>query len=375
MAKKELPAILRQYDRLAAVVVLAILLLSLLYLVMAGLEQTKHVQDYDGYLGLRQPTEAQITESDLSANKALLASVVTPDKSVLLTVRNDASAANLCTPARRLLCVGCAKPIAWEAKACVYCKAEQPKEKKIDISTIDSDGDTMPDQWEIANKLNPNDPADADADADNDGFTNIEEYQAKTDPADPKSHPGYETRMSLADITGEKLPLRAIDKMELPPSTDADGKTVRHYQLTFVSVTKDGDEGKTPLRTKDGELIGKSGFRFIRYNESPKKKILVGEHKQVRFVDVSTIDLVRESDKKAVRIVFKDGKNPEWPGDPLLELKATIEIDLPGAEPCIVAPGATFTVKGESYTVKAIDAEKNSVQIQKNADKKLFELK
>lgn len=375
MAKKELPSILRHYDRLAAVAVLAILLLSLLYLVMAGLKQTQQVQEYDGVLGLKQPVDAQITQADLTANKALLASVANPDKSVLLTVRNDAAAANLCTPARRLLCVGCAKPIAWEAKACVYCKVEQPKEKEIDLSTIDTDGDTMPDQWEIANKLNPNDPADADADADSDGFTNIEEFEAKTNPTDAKSHPGYETRMALKDIVGDKIPLRAINKMELPSTKDADGKTVRHYQITFVSVLDDGTEGKVPLRVKDGDLIGKTGFRFVRYNDTPNVEITVGDHKQKRFVNVSTLDLIRESDKKPVQIVFKDEKNPNWPGDPLLELKATIEVDLPGVKPYVVAPGAVFKVKGEAYTVKAIDAEKKSVQIQKISDKTLFNLK
>ena len=51
----------------------------------------------------------------------------------------------------------------------------------------DSDGDGMPDWWEITYGLNPNDPADASQDSDNDGWTNLEEYQNGTDPrvADP----------------------------------------------------------------------------------------------------------------------------------------------------------------------------------------------
>lgn len=43
-------------------------------------------------------------------------------------------------------------------------------------AAVDSDGDGMPDAWEIANGLNPNDPADANMDCNGDGYTNIEKY-------------------------------------------------------------------------------------------------------------------------------------------------------------------------------------------------------
>ena len=41
---------------------------------------------------------------------------------------------------------------------------------------VDSDNDGMPDEWEKANGLNPNDPSDADLDCTGDGYTNIEKY-------------------------------------------------------------------------------------------------------------------------------------------------------------------------------------------------------
>lgn len=41
---------------------------------------------------------------------------------------------------------------------------------------VDSDRDGMPDWWEVAHKLNPNDPADRNLDRDGDGYTNLEEY-------------------------------------------------------------------------------------------------------------------------------------------------------------------------------------------------------
>lgn len=372
---KETPTILRQYDRLAAVAVLAALLVSLLYLIVAGLRQQREVSEYDQDQQSKVPSKAQIKPVDLAADEALLRRVTAPGKADLLKVSANPDAPNLFTPARRLLCVSCAQPIDWQASVCPNCKTQQPKEKKIDLSTIDSDSDGMPDLWEAQHKLNPKDAADGEQDADGDGFTNLEEYEAKTNPRDPKSHPGYETRMSLKGIAGTKLPLRAINKMELPSTKDAEGKTVRHYQLTFVSVDAEGKPGTTPIRVNDGALIGKSGFRFVRYNELPKKELRVGEHKQLRFIEVSTIDLVRESDGKKATLVFWDANNPEWPGEPLLEQKATLEVDLPGVEPVVVAPGTEFSVKGETYRARAVDAEKKAVLLEKKADGKVFELK
>lgn len=46
----------------------------------------------------------------------------------------------------------------------------------------DSDGDGMPDGWEIKYGLNPNDPSDARGDLNGSGYTNIEEYLNGTDP-------------------------------------------------------------------------------------------------------------------------------------------------------------------------------------------------
>ncbi|MBC8010089.1 MAG: hypothetical protein H7067_08330, partial [Burkholderiales bacterium] len=65
----------------------------------------------------------------------------------------------------------------------------------------DSDGDRMSDDWENAHAfasslpsaprlLNPRDPADAALDPDADGFSNVEEYFAATDPHSAASYPG-----------------------------------------------------------------------------------------------------------------------------------------------------------------------------------------
>lgn len=52
---------------------------------------------------------------------------------------------------------------------------------------LDSDGDGMPDAWELLHGFDPFDPSDAAEDADGDGLTNLQEYLAGTDPRDPAS--------------------------------------------------------------------------------------------------------------------------------------------------------------------------------------------
>jgi len=55
------------------------------------------------------------------------------------------------------------------------------------VSIADDDGDGLPNDWEEANDLDPDDPSDADEDFDMDGASNRDEYLAGTDPNDDAS--------------------------------------------------------------------------------------------------------------------------------------------------------------------------------------------
>ncbi len=87
----------------------------------------------------------------------------------------------------RVACVKCGRPIRYEASECPFCLSEQPA--MFDADKVDTDGDGIPDKMEISLGLDPQNPADGEGDLDGDGFTNLEEYEAKTDLRDPESHP------------------------------------------------------------------------------------------------------------------------------------------------------------------------------------------
>lgn len=75
--------------------------------------------------------------------------------------------------------------------------------KSISTQTQDSDSDLIPDGWESTYGLDPEDPNDASYDTDSDDLTNLEEYNAGTDP-------------TLEDTDGDSY----SDGLELAKGTD-----------------------------------------------------------------------------------------------------------------------------------------------------------
>jgi hypothetical protein len=79
-----------------------------------------------------------------------------------------------------------------------------PYRWKAEEIHFDSDSDGIPDWWEIRYGLNPN-VADAHLDFDDDNYTNLEEYEADTNPTDPKSYPDQKVAAPPPEEFGPRI--------------------------------------------------------------------------------------------------------------------------------------------------------------------------
>jgi hypothetical protein len=75
----------------------------------------------------------------------------------------------------------------------------------------DTDGDGMPDAWEITHSLDPNSPADAGQDADGDDLTNFQEFLAGTNPRDAASV--LRAGISAVSSTARQLRFDAVSNL------------------------------------------------------------------------------------------------------------------------------------------------------------------
>lgn len=112
--------------------------------------------------------------------------------------------------------------------------------------TGDQDGDGLPDDFETANGLNPNDPVDAFEDIDGDGLSALDEYNAGTDLTKADSDDdgiedgeeliegddGFITNPLLSDTDGDGL----SDSVEITIGSAPDDNSSSNYEDAIVSI-------------------------------------------------------------------------------------------------------------------------------------------
>ncbi len=280
----------------------------------------------------------------------------------------DAKKPNFLSSERRIFCraeeggdpkKACGRPIPAEATECPFCHTKQPELVKIEV---DTDRDGMPNEWELQYGFNPNDGKDAAADVDGDGFTNLEEYEAKTDPKDPKSHPDYLDFVYIqGTIKQTFLPFYFKQANPMPGNT---------FRLTFQRLDVKSKYDST-LTAKVGEAIksqdGKFDSGYVAKNYSVKEMEVPAYKgsKMMKKAKVGFVDVERAKDGKKLTLREGVAKIP-------VETQLDIAYGREGGKTFTVFNGAEFEIHGAKYKVKSLESKngKPVVTIQDVAAKK-----
>jgi len=108
----------------------------------------------------------------------------------------------------------------------------------------------VPNEWFIKYNLDITDPDILSEDTDGDGFSNLDEFLAGTDPLDKNSHPAYTTKLKLARFI--KVPFRLIYNAR----PDADS-----YQINTVDINQPSQI------LKIGDPIVGTKFKLIKFED------------------------------------------------------------------------------------------------------------
>jgi len=118
-------------------------------------------------------------------------------------------------------------------------------------SASDTDGDGMPDAWEISHGFNPYSPSDGTLDGDGDGLDNAGEYMAGTDPATPDTD--GDGVSDGAEITLGQNPLNPVDNV---PVANAGPDRVVNPTVVTLNGSASSDPNGDPLAFSWSQLQG-----------------------------------------------------------------------------------------------------------------------
>ena len=253
----------------------------------------------------------------------------------------------------RVLCRKCKKAIVGDVKRCPVCPACGEKQEIAQKIVLDSDNDAIPDEWEKRYGLNPNDPSDANADLDGDGFTNLEEYLAGTDPTDPNDHPDYLDSLKIV------LPLK---KTYMPFVFVAANKIPTGWRCEFFDAKLKDDYGRIgrTLTAVIGEEVGASGYVLRGYEKKSVKRAIPGSVNK-KDVDVSKVALERKGDGKRVTLVVSANKKAK-PAP--VDVQASLAYERGTSSKTFdVVTGAEFALNGSAYRIAAIEPLANGAKV------------
>jgi len=143
------------------------------------------------------------------------------------------------------------------SRSLIFLPKDAEPVKPLNPEQITEDGIQV--GWKLKYGLSPEDPDVAQQDDDQDGFTNLEEYEKKTDPKDPGSSPSKWVKLKIASVDPGKM------------SVSFSGKSEGRYTVRFKSTTKPKDVD-VALGDKIWVLSTAKGVEIVKNEDEAKAK-------------------------------------------------------------------------------------------------------
>lgn len=123
------------------------------------------------------------------------------------------------------------------ARTLLFLPKEAEQVQPLNPAFVTQDGIQV--GWKIKHKFSPEDPEVAGRDEDNDGFTNAEEFEKKTDPRDPQSTPSKWAKLRLLASEPASLSLEFPGKWTRDQQGQSDRFTLRLRDSRIKSGKRD----------------------------------------------------------------------------------------------------------------------------------------
>jgi len=335
--------ITQHYEWIAALVAFVALAFAAFFFVQAlGEDGEARASIEVRRIDARKPDGSGVVKADMSTYQL----ITRTSKAPVRLGDVDPRGYNFLTSDRRVFCAKeeCHAPIPPDSKVCPVCNEAQPEEAQPEV-VLDGDDDGLPDEWERSVGLNPSNPNDADEDLDGDGFTNREEYEAGTNPADAASHPDYLDSLKLC------LPLK---QTTLPFYLRSYMKTPSGMKLEFFNPKERNDYGtlgKTYSVFVNSD-IGTTGYAVKGFEQKERTMKIAGGGGATRKVDFSFATIERKSDGRRIEVAVSRDKPKYVPVD----VQAVLLYSRGAEKEFVVVPGDKINLNGSEYAVREIKA-------------------
>ena len=342
------------WDWLVALGGLAAVAAAVVFLVPSlGTSPDSGAAEYETMLKSVRPEHVGVPAADLSV---LATAYKTAEKPPALEALDPKAASFLGSEARvfcqkgspELKGTACGKPIPALSESCPFCGMKQ----KVVKVEADTDHDGLPNDWEKKYGLNPNDASDAAKDSDGDGFSNLEEFQAKTDPTDKLSHPDYLEFLSIAGaVQDTKLDFYFKDAQKLPSGYRFTFQRMvrknRNSQATYTALMN----AEIATGEADPKLREKSGWKVVGFEQKQTDMKIAGSQ-QSRKVDSSEVEIERLADGRKIKLVIvPDAKRFRDRTEKALESRIDLSWDRGEGTKLTVSEGSEFALKECKYRV------------------------